>query len=139
MKNNIIFAVIFLLIPAACGAGEPGEGRFPSEWLLIGADAVIAGLTAYAVIDQMDAAGRYEDLKKEIDGTTEANYYRLLYEREKSVGKENVVLISSAALGAALLYTGLDFFWLHNFFPAGVKTAVVPAENGVKFAINGGF
>jgi hypothetical protein len=137
-KNIIVFLIIFLSVSAAFCAEE---NRFPPEWALLGVDAAIAGLTIYALLDQISAAEAYNKLgaSGEIDGDTEAGYYRLLYEREKVIGKENIVIVSSAALGAALLFTAADYFWLHKFFPVDIKASLLPEGNGIKFAINRGF
>lgn len=131
-----VFVVLFVFILAVCCGLCSEENHFPYEWVLIGADAVIVSLAVYALLDQISAAENYERLSAEIDGSTEAGYYRLLYEREKVIGKENIVIVSSIAAGSVLLYTIADFLWLHRFFPDGAKISAVPVQGGAKIVLN---
>src|SRR5208283_489938 len=113
MKKTTIFAIILLLFSAfICGensntnttvsasvtetanaipltAAAKGKGPETTQsvtgygWALLGADVVLAGLTVWAIEDYNTQADAYNTLRAQIDDTTEANYWKLMYEKDK--------------------------------------------------------
>ena len=108
-----------------------------SPFILIGVDIVLGGLTVAALIQQRSLASDYEKLYNQINGTTEANYYRLLYEQEKVNAAADLVLISGITFGTFVTYTVLDYFILHNFFEKNqLKIGYDLLNNKLKISLN---
>jgi|DewCreStandDraft_4_1066084.scaffolds.fasta_scaffold23024_1 hypothetical protein len=108
-----------------------------SQFILIGVDIVLGGLTVAALIQQSSLASDYEKLYNQINGTTEANYYRLLYEQEKVNAAADLVLISGITFGTFVTYTVLDYFILHNFFEKNqLKIGYDLLNNKLKISLN---
>jgi len=108
-----------------------------SPFILIGVDIVLGGLTVAALIQQSSLASDYEKLYNQINGTTEANYYRLLYEQEKVNAAADLVLISGITFGTFVTYTVLDYFILHNFFEKNqLKIGYDLLNNKLKISLN---
>jgi len=113
----------------------PQRGMGADAWVLLGSDAVLSGLAACFVVAQNNSVDSYESMKAGLDNTTEANYWRLLYEREKTDAAGERATYACAAAGVAVLYTAIDLLFLHNVFPVNVK----PVQNGVAAGVNGSF
>ncbi len=111
----------------------------PQGWALLGADALLAGVTVWAAIGQNAAADDYEKLRSSLDNTTLENYWRLKYEKEKVDAKANIVLIAASAASVAVCYTLLDIFFLQAAFPVQVKAAYDPVNGGCKIVLGGEF
>jgi len=131
MKKMLVVMIFFvLMVPVTSIAEETAVQEF--QWapvILISADVLAVGAAVAAIIQQNTLAADYETLQNNIgDNYDEAQYYRMMYEKEKVNGAEDLVLISTIAAGAVLAYTAADFFWLHNAF----KIKVEPMVNGVK-------
>jgi len=104
-------------------------------WALIGADAILAGLTVWAVMDYNTQADAYNTLREQIDNTTVENYWRLMYEKEKVDDRVSNVVIPLSVGSACLLYTIIDYFWLHNAFPVEVKAGYNQSANSTMIQI----
>jgi hypothetical protein len=111
------------------------RGMGADAWVLLGSDAVLSGLAACFVVAQNNSVDTYESMKAGLDNTTEANYWRLLYEREKTDAAGERATYACAAAGVAVLYTAIDLLFLHNVFPVNVK----PVQNGVAAGVNSSF
>ncbi|MBP7792489.1 MAG: hypothetical protein KA120_05440 [Candidatus Goldbacteria bacterium] len=138
MKKSLIIFVImsFVFLPRLSAELTQESKSSPvTGWILLGADAVLTGLTIWAIADQITAATDYETLRSKIDGTTDANYYRLLYEKEKVSSRETTALLAGSATGVFLVYTALDYFFLHKAFPVEIKAAYDPVRSGIKISI----
>ena len=129
MKNFrnalITTSLITLLLPLhAAAEGYVKKGSdLPWDIILITADVLSAGAAVWAVADQVSAAGEYENLYSQINGSSEDNYYRLLYEREKVVSKETTAVIAVSAASVLLAYTLADVLFLKNAFPVRMRHA----------------
>ncbi len=124
-KKTVLAAAVVLLMPAfLCAQGYVKKGtELPWDMILITADVLSAGAAIWAVADQIDAANRYEKLYSEINGSSEDNYYRLLYEREKVVSKETTAVIAVSAAAVLLAYTAADLLFINNAFPVRLRHA----------------
>lgn len=122
-----IAIIVFLTIGASLSARAQGYVKkgpeMPWDIILISADVLSAGAAVWAVSEQISAADRYEKLYSEINASTEDNYYRLLYEREKVNSKETTALIAVSAAVVLLAYTAADLLFLKNAFPLRLKHA----------------
>ncbi len=98
-------------------------------WAILVSDVALAGLTVWAIEDYNSQADAYNTLKAQIDNTTEANYWRLMYEKDKVDSRVSNVVIPLAAGSACVLYTLVDYFWLHNAFPVQIKAGYNNAKN----------
>jgi hypothetical protein len=133
-KVLFVLLAVFCILPVMLKAEEPAGGAGEFQWapvILAGADAVLAGLSVAAVIQQNSLATNYEELVKNAGTNYDMElYWRMKYEKEKVDSAGDLVLISCSAAGAALVYTALDFFVLHNAFKgsAAVKTGYNPGN-----------
>jgi hypothetical protein len=98
-------------------------------WALSVSDVALAGLTVWAIEDYNTQADAYNTLRAQIDNTTEANYWRLMYEKDKVDSRVSNVVIPLATGSVAVLYTIVDYFWLHNAFPVQIKAGYNNAKN----------
>jgi hypothetical protein len=133
--NTLLLSILISLMFSfnAFAEHQPVSG---GGWALIGADIILISASVWMIIDQNTGAANYNTLQNEIDKTTEANYWRLLYEREKVIEKNTLVIAAVSVAGAALLYTAADFLWFKNAFPVEVKTAYTPAGAEFMLALN---
>ncbi len=123
-KIMIMFLLLAAFYPALQATDLGGNsGMNGYGWTLIGADVVFSGATIWAVMDERNSADSYAALKNNIDNTTQENYYRLLYEKAKVDSKSNTAMYLGITAGAALVYTAVDYFWLHTAF-GGQKVGV---------------
>lgn len=132
MKKVLIAAFLVCFLSASMFAEEKKEDGF--NWapvVLIASDAVLATASVMALVQQNTLAKDYDTLRLLIDNTTEANYYRLLYEKEKVTSATDTAIIACSAAGAAIAYTLLDYFWLHGVF----KPSVAWTGDGVKLGM----
>lgn len=135
MKNKIIalsFCAIFLSLPF--NSNGAGGDMGPYGWALIGLDAALSGAAVWFIVSQNAMAADYDSLRASIDNTTEANYYRLLYEREKVTAMENQAMVISAAAGVAIIYTVVDKLFLHAAFP-DARFTINPVNGSAAFIL----
>ncbi len=119
----------------AANTPKQQAGLTSGAWVLLGTDAILSGLAVWSVVLERNMADDYEALKSSVDNTTEANYWRLLYEKEKVSAAEEKVVFACTAAGVAVLYTLLDALWLHSTFPVSIS----PSGDGVKALVNNPF
>lgn len=138
--NLLIFSLLFSNTKAVNNLkvnNEKGADFNLSPFILIGIDVILAGMTIAALIQQNSLASDYEKLYNQINATTEANYYRLLYEQEKVNAATDLVLISGITFGTFVTYTLLDYFILHNFFEKNqLKIGYDLFNNKLKISLN---
>lgn len=129
MKNSKLALITVVLIICFSHMQAYAEGyvkkgaALPWDVILITADVITAGAAVWVVADQVAAAGEYEELYLQINGSSEDNYYRLLYEREKVVSKETTAAIAVFAASVLLAYTLADVLFFNNAFPVRLKHA----------------
>ena len=136
IKKTAVMLVVFLSLFSACVYcdDQGGVKITQSGWILLTADAALSAAAVWTLIDRNTQAGAYNSLREQINGTTEANYWRLKYEKSKVDARDFNVALTFSFAGAALAYTALDFFWLHNVFPVEIQPVIDPLnkENGIK-------
>lgn len=115
------------------------EGITIGGWILMGLDVALAGLTVYTVLDERDAAAKYNTLLLEIDNTNQANFDLLTTKKTEIDGKILFAGVSSGLLAAAALYTLADVFLIHAAFPASPKVSYNPENKAIMFSLNRGF
>ncbi|MBN2754249.1 MAG: hypothetical protein JXR81_05210 [Candidatus Goldbacteria bacterium] len=128
-KISIFVFVLLFLISVFVFAEETTVQEF--QWapvVLLSSDALLVTASVMAIFQQNTLATDYDALKTNLGELDEAEYWRLKYEKEKVTAAEDLVLISTITAGAALAYTALDYFWLHNAF----KPVVNISADGVK-------
>ena len=134
MKKIIAISILACFISSSfIFAGENKEEGF--NWapvVLIASDAILATASIMALVQQNTLSNDYETLRLAIDNTTETNYYRLLYEKEKVTSASDTAVIACSAAGAAIAFTLLDYFWLHGVF----RPSVAWTGDGVKMGMN---
>lgn len=140
-KNHVVFVLAFVLLCPFLKAADSTKQEINAYgWTLLGADAALCAGTVLAVVSAGNAVDDYNSLKKEIDNTTDANYYRLMYEKEKADNKNNIATALGIAAGAALAYTALDYFWLHQAFPdVKVQTGYNPENREYSLVLKKAF
>jgi hypothetical protein len=118
MKKITIMFLLFAAFYAGLQAIDISDkgGTNGYGWALIASDIGFTGATIWAVMDERNMADSYATLKSSIDNTTEANYYQLLYQKAKVDSQGNTALYLGITAGVSLVYTAVDFFWLHNAF-----------------------
>lgn len=134
MKKIVAVSVLACFLSASFVFAEEKkeEGFNWAPVVLIASDAILTAASIMALVQQNTLSNGYETLRLSIDNTTEANYYRLLYEKEKVTSASDTAVIACSAAGAAIVYTLLDYFWLHGVF----KPAVEWTGDGVKMGMN---
>jgi len=133
-KTAVMLVVSLFLFSARAYCDDQGVKITQSGWIVLTADAALSAAAIYTLIDRNTQAGAYNRLREQINGTTEANYWRLKYEKSKVDARDFNVALTFSLAGAALAYTALDFFWLHNAFPVEIQPYIDPLnkENGIK-------
>ncbi|HNZ28692.1 MAG TPA: hypothetical protein PKJ42_01745 [Candidatus Goldiibacteriota bacterium] len=133
MKKIIITLIVLcFVVPFNVFAEESPSAEF--QWapvVLLASDALLIGASVAAIIQQNTLATDYDALKTNLGDLDEAEYWRLKYEKEKVTAAEDLVLISTITAGAALAYTALDYFWLHNAFKPVVKISADGVKTGM--------
>jgi len=129
-KTVISFIVFLSLFSTSAFCGDQDVKITPSGWALITADIALSGLSAWILYDRNTQAGIYNGLWKEINNTTDANYWRLKYEKSKVDARDFNAALSFSLAGAALAYTVLDLFWFHGAFPLDIQPVIDPANKG---------
>ena len=122
MKKMVFvsFLVLFLGVSQVFSADVKDGGIEWAPTVLVVSDALLVTASIMALGQQNTLSTNYESLRLQIDNTTDANYYRLLYEREKVNSASDTAVIACSAAGVALAYTIADYFWLHSAFKATV-------------------
>ncbi len=133
MRKIMIFAVLACLLSVSFvfAADTKDESINWAPVVLVSSDALLVAASIMSLVQQYTLAHDYENLRVKIDNTTEANYYRLLYEKEKVNSAGDIAIIACSAAGAAVAYTLLDYFWLHSAF----KASVAFTGDGVKLGM----
>jgi len=143
MKKMLVVLIFFvLMVPVLSKAEETAAQEF--QWapvVLIASDALLIGASVMAIVQQNTLATDYDTLKTNLGDLDEAEYWRLKYEKEKVTAAEDLVLISTITAGTALVYTALDFFWLHNAFKGDVKVQAGynPSIKGYSMAVSAAY
>ena len=133
-KIIVVLLAAFLVLPVLLIAEEPAAAADEFQWpqvVLLGADVLLIGLSAAAVIQQNSLATDYATLvKNEGSSYDMAQYWRMKYEKEKVDDAGELAGIACAAAAASLAYTALDYFWLHGVFKGDlkIKTTYDPAN-----------
>jgi hypothetical protein len=141
-KITIVLLAVFFILPVMLKAEEPAAKSGEFQWapaILAGADIVLTGLSVAAVIQQNSLATDYAELvKNEGSDYDMAQYWRMKYEKEKVDSAGDLAAISCSVAGAALVYTALDYFILHNAFKgnASVKTGFNPENKEYSLIVN---
>jgi hypothetical protein len=140
-KNYALFVLVFVLLCPVLQAADGARQEVNAYgWTLLGADAALCAGTVIAVVNAGNAVDDYNSLKKEIDNTTDANYYRLMYEKEKADNKNSIAVVIGIATGAALAYTALDYLRLHEAFPeVKVQTGYNPQSGEYSLVLKKAF
>lgn len=122
MKKAVLLSVLVLLFSSSfVFSAEVKDDGFPwAPAVLLTSDALLITASIMAVVQQNTLSTDYETLRGKIDNTTEANYYRLMYENEKVTSASDTAVIACSAAGIALAYTLADYFWLHSAFKASI-------------------
>jgi hypothetical protein len=131
-KKLVVLIFCILMVPVLSMADETAAREF--QWapvVLLASDALLIGASVAAIIQQNTLATDYDALKTNLGDLDEAEYWRLKYEKEKVTAAEDLVLISTITAGAALAYTALDYFWLHNAFKPVVKISADGVKTGM--------
>jgi hypothetical protein len=135
-----IFLILSLALIMSVSGVFASDVEKKQDWtgavVLLASDALLITASLMAVVQQNTLASDYETLREAIDFNTEAEYYRLLYEREKVKSAEDIALIACSAAGAALVFTALDWFLLRGVFPPGVKAVFNPGSGSVLAVIS---
>jgi hypothetical protein len=84
--------------------------------LLITTDVLLAGAAAYMVYYGDSAQEEYDELYREINNTTGANYDRLVKKQKETYQIMTLESVALAAASAALVYTFGDMFFTHEVF-----------------------
>lgn len=127
----IIVLVCFLSVSFVMAEEKKEEGFNWAPVVLLSSDALLIAASVMALVQQNTLSTDYETLRSQIDDTTEANYYRLLYENEKVTSASDTALIACSAAAAALAYTLVDYFWLHSAFKADVAVTKEEVKLGM--------
>lgn len=90
-------------------------------WALIGLDVLGAGLSVYALLDEISAADAYDLLYADLNNTTQANYDMLAAKKKDIDSKLTFVSVTMGLTGAFVVYTLVDLLWLHLAFPDAPK------------------
>lgn len=134
-----VYSILSFVLLLAVGVYASDSGK-KQDWtgaaVLLASDALLITASVMAVVQQNTLASDYETLREAIDGSTEAGYYRLLYEREKVMSAEDIALIACSAAGAALVFTALDWFLLRGVFPPEIKAVFNPGSGSVLAVIS---
>lgn len=122
----LIITILFLLKTDVIFAkSKENNDTFQYEpVILLSVDVLLLGLTTLSIIQYNSLASDYEKLYSQINGTTEANYYRLLYEKEKVNSAGELIIISGIATSLSVLYTIFDFFWFKKVFKDNIQTKI---------------
>jgi hypothetical protein len=133
MKKMLVVMIFFVfMVPVLSIAEETAAQEF--QWapvVLIASDALLIGASVMAIVQQNTLATDYDTLKTNLGDLDEAEYWRLKYEKEKVTVAEDLVLISTITAGAALCYTVIDYFWLHNVFKPVIKISADGVKTGM--------
>jgi len=138
-KVLVLIAVFIFVVSLSVKAEETAQPNF--NWapvVLLSSDALLVTASVMAIVQQNTLATDYETLRKDLGELDEAEYWRLKYEKEKVTAAEDLGLISTITAGAALCYTALDYFWLHNAFKGdvSVKTGYDAENKAYSMAVN---
>lgn len=128
-KAALLLAVLLFVLSPRVMCAEPGIKISPAGWALLSVDIALSALSAWSLADRNTQAAVYNKLLPEIDNTTDANYWRLKYEKGKVDARNTDTVLAFSAAGAALLYTALDLFWFHGAFP--FEPVVDPNNPGI--------
>ena len=133
MKKFLVVAVLACFFSATSVFAEEttGDSIAWAPVVLVASDALLLTATIISAVQMSTLSKDYETLRKQIDNTTDANYYRLLYEQEKVNSSSDTTTIACTAAGIAVAYTIADYFWLHNAF----KPVVGITGDGVKLGM----
>ncbi|PKL91322.1 MAG: hypothetical protein CVV21_08910 [Candidatus Goldiibacteriota bacterium HGW-Goldbacteria-1] len=140
MKKFVITLIVMcFVVPFSIFAEESPAAEF--QWapvVLLASDALLVTASVMAIVQQNTLATDYDTLKTNLGELDEAEYWRLKYEKEKVTAAEDLVLISTITAGAALCYTAIDYFWLHNAFKGdvSVKTGYDAKNKAYSMAVN---
>ena len=120
MKRMVVLAVLTLFLGASLlfSADVKDEGFPWAPAVLLTSDVLFVTASIMALVQQNTLSSDYETLRLKIDNTTDANYYRLLYEKEKVNSASDTAVIACTAAGIALGYTLADYCWFHSAFKA---------------------
>ena len=108
------------------------ENSGAAKWVLIGIDAVLAGISVYMVADERKAADDYTKLFNSIDNTSADNYQALKDKKSAGENKAMGAGVVSGITGFFLAYTAADMFWFHMAFTQDVKTVFIPEKQEIK-------
>lgn len=111
-------------------------GGIPWNWIVIGADALVLGLTVAAGIDYNGEADKYDAMFAAMNNTTPENY--ILLQKEDAVFNSKQGLFAAGMVMTVLLagYTAVDAFVLHAAFPLETKMGYDPVNGAVTLAFN---
>ncbi len=115
-------------------AAKTTGGSAAVNWWVVGADTALAAFSAYAWYDYNRSTGDYNSTYDSINDTTHKNYLTLMSMKSSVESKGDVLAVSAAVTGIALLYTACDALFFHMAFPA--ETSAAFEGPGLKMAIN---